>query len=218
MKPKLFLGLFIVLASVLFMKSYVSVQEVRIPDKMANRNLKNLDSKQDRSYQKSSPQNQPQLKNNFENIRRVFRKINKHKISQQASGIIEKSQKTTVGFENNYSITEDMPAWEKFQLSISNQELYGTDEESQSMINELLASLAVSPFTSISQFEGGTQFKLLVNLQDGGEAMFKPMRFPRSQGTLPNHYQFNDFERHTAEIAAFHLDKLLVSSNFWKIT
>ena len=214
MKPKLFLGLFIVLASVLFMKSYVSVQEVRIPDKMANRNLKNLDSKQDRSYQKSSPQNQPQLKNNFENIRRVFRKINKHKISQQASGIIEKSQKTTVGFENNYFITEDMPAWEKFQLSISNQELYGTDEEAQSMINELLASLAVSPFTSISQFEGGTQFKLLVNLQDGGEAMFKPMRFPRSQGTLPNHYQFNDFERHTAEIAAFHLDKLLVSSNF----
>ena len=214
MKPKLFLGLFIVLASVLFMKSYVSVQEVRIPDKMANRNLKNLDSRQDRSYQNASPQNQPQLKNNFENIRRVFRKINKHKISQQASGIIEKSQKTTVGFENNYSITEDMPAWEKFQLSISNQELYGTDEESQSMINELLASLAVSPFTSISQFEGGTQFKLLVNLQDGGEAMFKPMRFPRSQGTLPNHYQFNDFERHTAEIAAFHLDKLLVSLNY----
>ena len=214
MKPKLFLGLFIVLASVLFMKSYVSVQEVRIPDKMANRNLKNLDSRQDRSYQNASPQNQPQLKNKFENIRRVFRKINKHKIFQQASRIIEKYPKKTVGFENNYSITEDMPAWEKFQLSISNQELYGTDEESQSMINELLASLAVSPFTTISQFEGGTQFKLLVNLQDGAEAMFKPMRFPRSQGTLPNHYQFNDFERHTAEIAAFHLDKLLVSSNF----
>ena len=57
--------------------------------------------------------------------------------------------------------------------------------------------------------EGGTQFKLLVDLEDGGEALFKPMRFPRNQGTLPNHFHWNDFERHNAEIAAYHLDKIL---------
>lgn len=57
--------------------------------------------------------------------------------------------------------------------------------------------------------EGGTQFKLLVDLEDGGEALLKPMRFPRNQGTLPNHFHWNDFERHNAEIAAYHLDKLL---------
>ena len=31
--------------------------------------------------------------------------------------------------------------------------------------------------------ESGTQFKLMVQLEDGGVALLKPMRFPRSQGS-----------------------------------
>jgi hypothetical protein len=68
----------------------------------------------------------------------------------------------------------------------------------------------------------GTQIKIIFNLSDGFEALFKPyrsvlslflfcyflfFRVPRNYQTLPDHFYFSDIERHHAEIATFHLDR-----------
>ena len=236
--PNILFGVFIVITLVYFMNLYQwkSCQETIHADRIQNRNLKNFDTKseegsssklknenhqipdplQEISNPNFSAQIQPVQKMRFDNVWRAIKEINEydHKLwlnNQTNPKIISATPWKTIGSENNILITENSTVWDKFQLGVSNLAIYESHEEAQSMIRELLDSLASSPFESISQFDGGTQFKLFINLQDGGEAMFKPMRFPRSQGTLPNHYQWNDYERHTAEIAAFHLDRLLVS-------
>jgi len=79
----------------------------------------------------------------------------------------------------------------------------------------------------------GTQIKLILLLADGTEVLVKPMRWvrffvtlmilfyrhskaninlfysrvPRDYITPPDHFYFVDFERHHAEIAAYHVDK-----------
>lgn len=101
---------------------------------------------------------------------------------------------------------KNMSHLEKFQMRISQYELYGKDDE---LVNQLLQDMATERIVHISQKDGGTQIKLIIDYPNNIQALFKPMRFPREQQTLPNHFYFTDFERHTAEIAAFHLDRLL---------
>jgi len=96
--------------------------------------------------------------------------------------------------------------WEAFQYGISREEMYPVEGTA---VQDVLSAMRVLPIVGITQKEGGTQLKLIIEFEDGGQALFKPMRFPRTQETLPNHFYFTDFERHNAEIAAFHLDRLL---------
>ncbi|KAJ2945959.1 hypothetical protein O0L34_g4876 [Tuta absoluta] len=95
---------------------------------------------------------------------------------------------------------------EKFQLKIAQHELY---EEEEPLVDAVLKDMVTLPILHAEQKEGGTQLKLIIDYPNGIQALFKPMRFPRDVQTLPNHFYFSDYERHNAEIAAFHLDRIL---------
>jgi hypothetical protein len=77
------------------------------------------------------------------------------------------------------------------------------------VIDDLLKDLSELPIKHVAIMEGGTQVKLILTFENDKQAVFKPMRFGRDYETDPNHFYFGDFERHNAEIATFHLDKIL---------
>lgn len=112
----------------------------------------------------------------------------------------------TLGEVKKVNARKNSTTLEKFHLQISRTELY---PENSKFVDQLLHEMATKPILHVVQKEGGTQLKLVIDYPNNVQALFKPMRFPREQQTLPNHFYFTDFERHTAEIAAFHLDRLL---------
>ncbi|XP_051863143.1 uncharacterized protein LOC117576526 [Drosophila albomicans] len=95
---------------------------------------------------------------------------------------------------------------ERFQLRITKKELYS---EQDTLVDAVLRDMIKLPIEHVVQKEGGTQLKLIIEYPNDIKALMKPMRFPRDQQTLPNHFYFTDYERHNAEIAAFHLDRVL---------
>ncbi|PIK50192.1 putative extracellular serine/threonine protein kinase FAM20C [Apostichopus japonicus] len=97
--------------------------------------------------------------------------------------------------------------WERFHRDINRYQLYSYNNTE--MMTSLMTYLNEAPIKICQQMPGGTQIKLNITFQDGGQALMKPWRVPREFETLPNHYFFADIERHTSEIAAFHLDRIL---------
>ncbi|UXI14959.1 hypothetical protein NH340_JMT00902 [Sarcoptes scabiei] len=95
---------------------------------------------------------------------------------------------------------------EDFYLEITDRELYNEPSDS---LPSLLRDMATMDIIHVAQKEGGTQLKLLISYKNHDKALFKPMRFSRETETDPNHFYFTDYERHNAEIAAFHLDRIL---------
>ncbi|KAM9424258.1 extracellular serine/threonine protein kinase FAM20C [Pholidichthys leucotaenia] len=101
---------------------------------------------------------------------------------------------------------DSYPNWLCFHIGINRYELYSRHNP---VIDALLKDLVTQRITSVAMKSGGTQLKLIMTFQNYGQALFKPMKQTREQETPPDFFYFSDFERHNAEIAAFHLDKIL---------
>ncbi|KAG7487005.1 hypothetical protein JOB18_044281 [Solea senegalensis] len=112
------------------------------------------------------------------------------------------------GFEdvqwNSNSSTH--PPWLRFHLGISRWQLYAHRDAN---VEALTQQISTNRIVSAVQKSGGTQLKLVMSFPNYGQAMFKPMKQERDDETNYNLYYFSDFERHNAEIAAFHLDRIL---------
>ncbi|XP_062311759.1 extracellular serine/threonine protein kinase FAM20C-like [Osmerus eperlanus] len=98
------------------------------------------------------------------------------------------------------------PPWLRFHLGISRWQLYPPHDPN---VVQLALQLATHRIVSAVQKTGGTQLKLMMSFPNYGQAMFKPMKQERDEETNYDLYYFSDFERHNAEIAAFHLDRIL---------
>ncbi|KAL4218503.1 Golgi casein kinase [Mactra antiquata] len=94
----------------------------------------------------------------------------------------------------------------RFHHGIRAAALYNPEDPA---VDGLLHDMATDTIKSLSMIESGTELKFLIRFRKGTKAVFKPMRWGREVETLPNHFYFNDFERHNSEIAAFHLDRIL---------
>ncbi|XP_029359475.1 extracellular serine/threonine protein kinase FAM20C [Echeneis naucrates] len=102
--------------------------------------------------------------------------------------------------------TDSHPPWLRFHLGISRWQLYPHHDPNMEALTQ---QLAMHRIVSAVQKSGGTQLKLVMSFPNYGRAMVKPMRQERDDETNYNLYYFSDFERHNAEIAAFHLDRIL---------
>ncbi|XP_038071325.1 glycosaminoglycan xylosylkinase-like [Patiria miniata] len=98
--------------------------------------------------------------------------------------------------------------WQQFHRDISQDALYSEDAP---YMDDLLRDLATVEIVNASQFRGGTQLKLDLRLADGNRVIAKPMRLSRDHVYKYTREEpfWLDPERHNAEIASFHLDRLL---------
>ncbi|XP_069509060.1 extracellular serine/threonine protein kinase FAM20C-like [Ambystoma mexicanum] len=102
--------------------------------------------------------------------------------------------------------SDTYPTWLKFHIGINRYELYPRQDPLTPL---LLDELATQKIIATVQKPGGTQLKLVMTFPNYGQALFKPMKQQRDQETPGDFFYFSDFERHNAEIAAFHLDRIL---------
>lgn len=123
-----------------------------------------------------------------------------------------------------HEVTFDPEAsWVKFHLGINRYALYARDDP---MIPQLLKDMEGMTVVSADYTQdekalkgvcdctqvvkpSGHHLKLALKMRNFAKAMYKPMRQQRDEVTPEDFFYFVDFQRHNAEIAAFHLDRVL---------
>ncbi|XP_055509944.1 pseudokinase FAM20A isoform X1 [Leucoraja erinacea] len=113
--------------------------------------------------------------------------------------------------------------WLRFHLAIDRYALYPRSEPSFDPLLEDLSALGISEVDYTYDEKAlrgrcnckevvkpsGVHLKLLLRFQNFGKAIYKPMRQNREEETPEDVFYFVDIQRHNAEIAAFHLDRIL---------
>ncbi|KAM9336518.1 pseudokinase FAM20A [Symphorus nematophorus] len=123
-----------------------------------------------------------------------------------------------------HEVTFDPNAsWLKFHLGINRYALYSRDDPAIPQLLKEMQSMTVisADYTQDEKAlkgacdctqvvkPSGHHLKLALKMQNFAKAMFKPMRQQRDKETPEDFFYFVDFQRHNAEIAAFHLDRIL---------
>ncbi|XP_047232097.1 pseudokinase FAM20A [Girardinichthys multiradiatus] len=130
---------------------------------------------------------------------------------------------TNMSFMEQKMTYDPNASWLKFHLGINRYALYSRDDPA---ILQLLTDMknmtivgadytqdekALKGACDCSQVvkPSGHHLKLALKMHNFGKVMFKPMRQQRDEETPEDFFYFVDFQRHNAEIAAFHLDRIL---------
>ncbi|XP_023140773.2 pseudokinase FAM20A [Amphiprion ocellaris] len=123
-----------------------------------------------------------------------------------------------------HEVTYDPDAsWMKFHLGINRYALYSRDDPAVLQLLKDMQNMAVvsADYTQDEKAlkgacdctqvvkPSGHHLKLALKMKNFAKAMFKPMRQQRDEETPEDSFYFVDFQRHNAEIAAFHLDRIL---------
>eukprot|EP00058_Branchiostoma_floridae_P020619 XP_002606109.1 hypothetical protein BRAFLDRAFT_88019 [Branchiostoma floridae] len=103
-------------------------------------------------------------------------------------------------------VLHEKKPWRLLQFGITRYSLYARNDPN---VEEVLKAIRTQEVTYVEMKPGGTQLKLFMEFEDTSIGLFKPWRWPRDRETPPDHFYFTDYERHNAEIAAYHLDRIL---------
>uniref|UniRef100_A0AAQ5Z862 FAM20 C-terminal domain-containing protein n=1 Tax=Amphiprion ocellaris TaxID=80972 RepID=A0AAQ5Z862_AMPOC len=144
----------------------------------------------------------------------------------QAEQLIEYYRRKVSRWESvtEHEVTYDPDAsWMKFHLGINRYALYSRDDPAVLQLLKDMQNMAVvsADYTQDEKAlkgacdctqvvkPSGHHLKLALKMKNFAKAMFKPMRQQRDEETPEDSFYFVDFQRHNAEIAAFHLDRIL---------